>query len=64
MSISDDNMSDRVDGEGSEGQYHLEKIQGMLMDLKSCLDLPVNFKPRIPEQSHQRHGTSNSNKYD
>lgn len=33
MSISDDNMSDRIDGEPSE-QYHLEKIQGMLLDLK------------------------------
>lgn len=35
-------------------EYHLEKIQAMLNDLKTCLDLPVNFKPRIQETAPSR----------
>lgn len=35
-------------------EYHLEKIQVMLNELKACLDLPVNFKPRIQEAAPSR----------
>lgn len=34
----------------SGGEFHLEKISALLTDLKGYLDLPVNFKPRVPEQ--------------
>lgn len=43
-----ENRSESDQGE-QEQEYHLEKIQAMLNDLKACLDLPVNFKPRIPD---------------
>ena len=29
--------------------YNVEKVDGMLNGLKACIDLPVNFKPRILE---------------
>ena len=37
-----------------EEQYHCEKIDGMLDNLKSCLDLPVNFKPRSSDVAAAR----------
>ena len=30
-------------------EANLQRISSMLDQLKSCLDLPVNFKPRIPD---------------
>lgn len=32
-----------------EMAYNVEKVDGMLNGLKACIDLPVNFKPRILE---------------
>ena len=43
--LSDDYMSNEEAEEKNE--YHLEKINQWLTELKVCLDLPVNFKPRI-----------------
>jgi len=33
-----------------ETKYQLVKINTMLNDLKACLDLPVNFKPRVTDK--------------
>ena len=46
--FSEDFMSDEL-ASNEPTEFHLEKIGGLLTDLKSYLDLPVNFKPRIPE---------------
>ena len=32
-----------------ETTYNVDKVDGMLNGLKACIDLPVNFKPRIIE---------------
>ena len=34
-----------------EVAYNVEKTENMLNGLKACIDLPVNFKPRIFEAS-------------
>lgn len=48
---SEDYLSSENDGNGEKGDYHLEKINMWLNELKACLDLPVNFKPRIQEST-------------
>lgn len=55
--ISDVN-SESNKGEPAQQEYNLQKISAMLDQLKSCLDLPVNFKPRIPEVAMQPRSVS------
>ena len=47
--FSDNNSDDET--QIGANDFHLEMIQGMLNDLKTCLDLPVNFKPRINNET-------------
>ena len=51
---SDDHESNEAENHDRSNDYHLEKIQNMLNELKACLDLPVNFKPRIQEAAPSR----------
>jgi hypothetical protein len=50
LNSMDMDMSQGSDGLSEEGGgYNLNKVQGLLTDLKECIDLPLNFKPRTQE---------------
>ena len=45
-----------------EVAYNVEKTENMLNELKACIDLPVNFKPRVFEASQVKSRNGQSQK--